>query len=94
MIPLNAVRIGISAKAGFKRKVAFTGNSAKTATRPGKHCLCQIVGRAMEEDSSRSFHKRLRDERDDDAEEEGRIAMEGMIAERMEGGLSFVSRRQ
>ena len=49
----------------------------------------------MEEDSSWSFHKRLRDERDDDAEEEGRIAMEGMIAERMEGGLSFfVSRRQ
>jgi len=49
----------------------------------------------MEEDGSRSLHKRLRDEQDDDAEEEERIAGEGIIGKRMEaGGLIVVRRRR
>ena len=84
MILLHAVRIGISTKASLKRKVASVCNSADAA-----------LSLAMEEDGSRSLHKRLRDEQDDDAEEEERIAGEGIIGKRMEaGGLIVVRRRR
>jgi len=50
----------------------------------------------MEEDSGRSLHKRLRDEQDDDdAEDEGQTAVDGMIRKRTEaGGLIVVHRRR